>query len=323
MGLALLTAVFFVLYSSVQADNITCISNYADLKDALRDKETDNVRILLDTFYAPNGSLVHFLNVTYCLSDSKTECNPTFGTYNYHWADNGLLLLIEPGLFISLTMDFISLGVTNITLIISPPFCSNESESNERLLNTLTTWLKKYATSDEDESDRGYVAAYVPGSEFPINDQSLHLQLVVPLGLLTVVINVLIILSFRVCSRTMAERIDKAVERAISTVQSSVSDEQEEKERPPLLETISSPGHNTFYVLAVVFLTIYDMRLFVNNSNEPPNEELRGLLSYEGTKETTIQMERENEVDANDETMPIPYNDGENRAMPVPYVLVK
>ena len=347
----------------------------------------------------------------------------------------------------------------------------------------------------------------------------------------------------------MAERIDKAVERAISTVQSSVSDEQEEKKRPPLLETISSSGHNVFYILAVVFLTVYDMGLFVfvwpkynilswfvflpvpfivplclsvgvitstcikcigylrrateyetnkdtvnhipvmtiallttlsafalfhgfwmamlfavypslvlskalilipmylpiliiyrkipyfvrkfrelykkrgrkdgdqdgkvtiaalcyvifvivvmwpavlfvihyisdyfiivselagdilelivivaivtlityrlarifveidrededsndngngeaddevnlpyeevNDSYEPPNEEVRGLLNYEDTKETTIQMERENEVDADDETMPIPYDDGGNRIMPVPYVLVK
>ncbi|XP_019850890.1 PREDICTED: uncharacterized protein LOC109581309 isoform X1 [Amphimedon queenslandica] len=550
MGLALLTTVFFfVLYSSVQADNVTCISNYADLKDALRDKETDNVRRLLDTFYPPDGSPVHFLYVTYCLSDSKTECNPTFGTYNYHWADTRLLLVIEPNLLVSLTLDFIKLGVKEITLTISPPFCSNESESNVILLDTLTTWLKHYATSDEDESDRGYVA-YVSGSEFPITTENLIFQLLVPYGLLTVVINILIILSFRVCSRTMAERIDKAVERAISTVQSSVSDEQEEKERPPFLKTISSPGHNTFYVLAVVFLTVYDMRLFttietkynylswfvffpvpfiaplcltvgvitpicikgigylrgateyetkkdtinhimtiallitlssfalfhgfwmamlfavypsialsralilipmylpiliiyrkipyfvrkfrelykkrgrkdgnqdgkvtiaalcyvvfvivvmwpavlllinyisnyfiivnelagdilqlivivaivtlityrlakvfvevdqededtgygeaddevnlpygeVNNSYEPPSEEVRGL-NYEGIKETTIQMEettlhagRENEVDADDETMPIPYNDGENRAMPVPYVLVK
>ena len=102
----------------------------------------------------------------------------------------------------------------------------------------------------------------MPGSEFPISIQSLTFQLLVPFGLLTVVINVLIILSFRVCSRTMAERIDKSVERAISTVQSSVSDEQEEKERPPFLEAISSPGHNVFYILAVVFLTVYDMLLF-------------------------------------------------------------
>uniref|UniRef100_A0A1X7VUZ1 Uncharacterized protein n=1 Tax=Amphimedon queenslandica TaxID=400682 RepID=A0A1X7VUZ1_AMPQE len=234
----------------------------ADLKDALRDKETDNVRRLLDTFYPPNGLVVHFLNVAYCLSDSKTMCSPTSVIYNYHWADTRLLLAIELKLLISLTLGFISLGLKEITLIISPPFCSNESESNVVLLNTLTTWLKHYATSDEDESDRGYVAGYKPGSEF-INVDSLIFQLVVPFGLLMVVINVLIIFSFRVCSRTMAERIDKAVERAISTVQSSVSDEQEEKKRPPFLKTISSPGHNVFYILAVVFLTVYDMLLFL------------------------------------------------------------
>ena len=140
--LALLTTVFFfLLYSSVQADNVTCISNYADLKDALRDKETDNVRKLLDTFYPPDGSMVHFLNVAYCLSDSKTECSPTSVIYYYHWADTRLLLAIEPKLIASLTLNFISLGVKEITLIISPPFCSNESENNEILLNTLTTWV--------------------------------------------------------------------------------------------------------------------------------------------------------------------------------------
>ena len=145
MGLALLTTVFFfLLYSSVQADNVTCISNYADLKDALRDKETDNVRRLLDTFYPPDGSSVHFLNVTYCLSDSKTECNPTSAIHYYHWADSGLLLVIEPQLLVSLTLNFISLDVKEITLIISPPFCSNESENNEILLNTLTTWVSKH-----------------------------------------------------------------------------------------------------------------------------------------------------------------------------------
>ena len=142
MGLAFLTTVFFfVLYSSVQADNVTCISNYADLKDALRDKETDNVRKLLDTFYPPNGLPVHFLNVTYCLSDSKTECSPTSVIYTYHWADNGLLLKIEPQLLISLTLGFIHLSASEISLIISPPFCSNESENNLALLNTLTTWV--------------------------------------------------------------------------------------------------------------------------------------------------------------------------------------
>ena len=106
------------------------------------------------------------------------------------------------------------------------------------------------------------------GSEFPISTDSIiriPIQLLVPFGLLTIVTNVLIILSFRVCSRTMANRIDKAIERAISTIQSGVSDEQEEckKKRPPFLETISSPAHNVVYILAVVFLTLYDLLLFL------------------------------------------------------------
>ena len=100
----------------------------------------------------------------------------------------------------------------------------------------------------------------MPDSEFSDEIQF------VPFSLLTVVINVLIILSFRVCSRKMADRIDKAVERAISTIQSRVSDEQEEckKERPPFLETISSPAHNAVYILAAVFLTLYDLYIYVS-----------------------------------------------------------
>lgn len=145
MRLGSLVAVFFLLfYSLAKADNTTCISNYADLKEALRDKETGNVPKLLDTFYPRNGSIVHFLDVTYCISESKTECSQPSLRYTFHWADNGLLLVIEPNLLNALTLSFIQFGTSEIGLIISPPFCSNETAI---LLNTLTTWVSLQAIS--------------------------------------------------------------------------------------------------------------------------------------------------------------------------------
>ena len=152
-GLASLMATVFLLlllYSSVKAeDDITCIRNYGDLKDALLDRETDNERLLLDTFYPPSGeSIVHFVNVLYCISDNKTKCSPGSTNYTYYWADSRLLLVIEPYLLNALTLTAIKLHVDEVTLTISPPFCSNDTEANLQLLNTLTVWVSSLLQYD-------------------------------------------------------------------------------------------------------------------------------------------------------------------------------
>ena len=144
MHSALKAALLFSLfYSVVRADGATiCINTYADLEEALLDRDTDNNRLLRDAFYPPGGdALVHFLNVVYCVSESKTECTGSSVNYTYHWSDSRLLLVIEPNLVHALTLTAVTFHIDEVLLIISPPFCSNDTLSNRQLLKTLTTWV--------------------------------------------------------------------------------------------------------------------------------------------------------------------------------------
>lgn len=148
LSLVLLVATLVLLPTlGVEGDDIACIETYSDLKNALRDEETDNIRKMLDAFYPiqPNSNML-LVNITYCISDSKTNCipmsddNETY-TYMYHWSNNRLLLIFEPGLIEVLTFHIFSLGISQLDLIISPSFCTNDTQKHIQLLDTLTTWV--------------------------------------------------------------------------------------------------------------------------------------------------------------------------------------
>lgn len=148
LSLVLLVATLLLLPTlGVEGDDIACIETYSDLKSALRDEETDNIRKMLDAFYPiqPNSNML-LVNITYCISDSKTYCTPTSDdnntyTYMYHWSNNRLLLIIEPELIDVLTFTIFSLNTSQLDLIISPSFCTNDTQKHIQLLDTLTTWV--------------------------------------------------------------------------------------------------------------------------------------------------------------------------------------
>lgn len=118
-----------------------CISSYDDLKNALRDNETTNIRKLLDTFYPPNEATVHSVRVTYCISENKTGCSSMSDAYTYQWATNSFLLIVEPDLLNALTLSLFELISADLSLVIGLPFCSNDTETARQLLDTLTTWV--------------------------------------------------------------------------------------------------------------------------------------------------------------------------------------
>ena len=136
------TVFFFLLVESLAdqvAGNATCINNYSDLVDALREKEADNIRKLLDAFYPPDGGEnINFLDVVYCIN---TECSSSAVNYTYYWADSSLLLTVEPQLLNTLSLYIIRFGIKEVELIISPPFCSDNTSNNQQLLKTLTAWV--------------------------------------------------------------------------------------------------------------------------------------------------------------------------------------
>ena len=127
--------------SSGQCSTPSCISSYDDLKKALRDNDTTNIRKLLDTFYPPNEATVHSVRVTYCISENKTDCSSVTDTYTYQWATNSFLLILEPDLLDALTLSLFELISADLSLVIGLPFCSNDTETARQLLDTLTTWV--------------------------------------------------------------------------------------------------------------------------------------------------------------------------------------
>lgn len=148
LSLVLLVASLLLLPTlGVKGADIACIETYSDLKDALRHKETNNIRKMLDAFYPIRPKSNTFLvNITYCISDSKTNCTTTSDdnntyTYMYHWSNNRLLLIVEPELINVLTFNLFSLGISQLDLIISPSFCTNDTQKHIQLLDTLTTWV--------------------------------------------------------------------------------------------------------------------------------------------------------------------------------------
>ncbi|XP_019859336.1 PREDICTED: uncharacterized protein LOC109587539 [Amphimedon queenslandica] len=259
----LLSTLFFFLLPESLADegagDGTCINNYSDLLDALRDREADNVRKLLDAFYPPDGGAnVNFLDVAYCISNSSNECTVN---YTYYWADSSLLLVVEPQLLNILSLYIIRFGIRQVTLNISPTFCSDDISKNKQLLKTLTAWLKGYAIGGNDEQLKGYVRYYESGNEFPTQYYELinvRVNILITYCLLTVVINVFLVLSFRVCSGSIRKRIDKAIKIAVSTATSGISGEGSDMNQTPFLESISSPAHNVFYVFAIILWSFYD-----------------------------------------------------------------
>ena len=103
---------------------------------------------------------------------------------------------------------------------------------------------------------------YESGSEFPTQYYELvnvPVNVLITYCLLTVVINVFLVLSFRVCSRNIGKRIDKAIKIAVSTAASGISGEGNDMDQTPFLESISSPAHNVFYVFTIILWSFYDI----------------------------------------------------------------
>ena len=126
--------------------------------------------------------------------------------------------------------------------------------------------MKHYATSDDDESDRGYVQFYIKGLEFPAASYlGFPIQILIPFGLMTVVINVFMVLSFRVCSKKMARHIDKIIGKVLNVISSGISGESD-VEQTPYIETIASPAHNVVYAVIIVLLGLLDLLLFISAS---------------------------------------------------------
>ena len=120
---------------SQQQEEPTCIENYEQLKDSLRSNKTNNIQELLDAFYPPNESTVHWAFVRYyCVNDSF-NCTTN---YTYIWAENAILLVHEYELLNALTLNLFDLRSTQLELNISP-FCTDVDEVE--LLFTLTTWV--------------------------------------------------------------------------------------------------------------------------------------------------------------------------------------
>ena len=109
---------------------------------------------------------------------------------------------------------------------------------------------------------KGYARYYnKSGSEFPTQYYELvnvPVNVLIPFCLLTVVINVFLVLSFRVCSRNIGKRIDKAIKIAVNTA-TGISGEGNDIDETPFLESISSPAHNVFYVFAIILWSLYDI----------------------------------------------------------------
>ena len=154
MSLSLILLTATISLSVVEGADITCIETYSELKDALRDQGTDNVRKMLDAFYPTSSdSNIHLVNITYYIGNIQLPSNYTLMShdndsysdvyvYTYHWADNRLMLIIEPFLINILTFYLFSFGVSQLHLTISPSFCTNNTKRHIELLDTLTTWVK-------------------------------------------------------------------------------------------------------------------------------------------------------------------------------------
>ena len=156
MSLSLILLTVIISSSVVEGADITCIEtySYSELKDALRDQGTDNVRKMLNAFYPTSSdSNIHLVNITYYIGNIQLPSNYTLMSYDndsysdvyvymYHWADNRLMLIIEPFLINILTFYLFSFGVSQLHLTISPSFCTNNTERHIELLDTLTTWVK-------------------------------------------------------------------------------------------------------------------------------------------------------------------------------------
>ena len=105
MSLSLILLTVIISLSVVEGADITCIETYSELKDALRDQGTDNVRKMLNAFYPTSSdSNIHLVNITYCISNYESNCtlmsydNDSYYSdvyiYMYHWADNRLMLIL-------------------------------------------------------------------------------------------------------------------------------------------------------------------------------------------------------------------------------------
>ncbi|XP_019850921.1 PREDICTED: uncharacterized protein LOC109581323 [Amphimedon queenslandica] len=206
--------------SSGQCLAPSCISSYDDLKNALRDNDTTNIRKLLDTFYPPNEATIHSVRVTYCISENKTGCSSMSDTYTYQWATNSFLLIVEPDLLNALTLNLFELISDDLSLVIGLPFCSNDTQTARQLLDTLTTWLRSYANSDT-EDDQGYAVFYDPEArDFVYNSHEniRRLRLSIASWLILMIISIMMFLTCRLCSKKIAKRINRTVDKFVDSV---------------------------------------------------------------------------------------------------------
>uniref|UniRef100_A0A1X7TYJ7 Uncharacterized protein n=1 Tax=Amphimedon queenslandica TaxID=400682 RepID=A0A1X7TYJ7_AMPQE len=146
--------------STNAAENYSCISDYDELRKALRDNDTNNIQTLLNVFYTPNRQDIQVAEIVYCVSENKTYCS-TDEVFQFKWAASALLLIQEYELIDALVFDLFKFNYTTALLIISPPFCDDVNE-NDKLSNLqlLTTWIKHLPHSGDNNGLQNYAAYF-------------------------------------------------------------------------------------------------------------------------------------------------------------------
>ena len=138
---------FFQFCSGTQT--ITdCVDNYYELKSSILNS-SENAENLLKSFYPPNQSPAHVLNVYYYINDFEqfgNETHPKFenpnitADYIFQWVDSSTLLLTEFRLFRALSFGIAGLETGEVSIKVPLPFCNNDTELE--LLNLATVWVK-------------------------------------------------------------------------------------------------------------------------------------------------------------------------------------
>ena len=129
-----------------------CIDNYGELKLSIVNN-SENAENLLKSFYPPNQSPAHMLNVYYYIvittDDDEGEVignethehfeNPNVtADYIFQWADSSTLLLTEFRLFRALSFGIAGLELGEVDVKVDP-FC--DSDKALQLLNLATVWV--------------------------------------------------------------------------------------------------------------------------------------------------------------------------------------
>ena len=168
--------------SATAADQVSCISNFADMKQAIFQEETGNMERLLYAFTPPNQPPPHYIWVYYfhnqssewkdiltcppynvlhrCpLDHEESETHDERGSSGiedaseYHavfWGDSPMLINLDIPLLRALSYNSILqyLGNESCVEIVIPPFCAHvDSASEKEIYNFVTTYVSYGTTS--------------------------------------------------------------------------------------------------------------------------------------------------------------------------------